>query len=211
MSSSGAAPAASASEDCPFGPVSRHITTHDANGRAVFSDAFPVQVTPDPLKNMYFHTCYTTSESPVTMDDEKDLAAYAPNHPRMPSLHLPSGSVLRVVDFGPQTGPMMHRTESCDYGIVLKGEVECYLDDGAKRTLKEGEIMIQRGTMHGWKNATDQWARVIFCLQPAEPVRVAGKVMEDDIPFMKVSPERQADYEKFVAEQAAKKKTEEKI
>ncbi|WYZ42783.1 hypothetical protein EsH8_VI_000482 [Colletotrichum jinshuiense] len=204
MSSSGA-PSGPSADELPLGPVSRHITTHDANGRAVYSDAFPVHVTADPLKNMFFHTCYTTSESPVNMDGDKDLGAYAENYPRMPTLHLPSGSVLRVVDFGPHTEPMMHRTESCDYGIVLKGEVECYLDDGVKRTLKQGEIMIQRGTMHGWKNATDEWARVVFCLQPADPVRVAGKVMEDDIPFMKISPERQADYEKFVEEQAAKK------
>ncbi|KAF9876551.1 cupin domain containing protein [Colletotrichum karsti] len=205
MSSSGAPPAPAADE-LPFGPVRRHITTHDANGRAVFSDAFPVEVTPDPLPNMFFHTCYTTPASPVDMDGERDLGAYAPNHPRMPTLHLPSGSVLRVVDFGPRTGPMMHRTESCDYGIVLKGEVECHLDDGAVRTLGEGEIMVQRGTMHGWKNATDAWARVVFCLQPAKPVEVNGEVMKDDIPFMKVSPERQADYERFMAEQEAKAK-----
>ncbi|KAF4920963.1 hypothetical protein CGCVW01_v006408 [Colletotrichum viniferum] len=204
MSSSGAPPALSADE-LPFGPVSRHITTHNEQGRAVFSDAFPVHVTPDPLPNMYFHTCFTTPGQPINMDGEQDLTAYSANHPRMPTLHLPSGSVLRVVDFGPHTGPMMHRTESLDYGIVLKGEVECHLDDGAMRTLKEGEIMIQRGTMHGWKNATDQWARVIFCLQPAKPVEVNGEEMKDDIPFMKVSPERQADYENFMAEQAAKK------
>ncbi|EFQ28922.1 cupin domain-containing protein [Colletotrichum graminicola] len=197
MSSSGAVPAP---EELPLGPVRRHITTHDANGRAVYSDAFPLEVTPDPLPNMLFHTCYTTSESPVRMNDDKDLAEYGPHHPRMPTLHLPSGSVLRVVDFGPHTEPMMHRTESCDYGIVLKGEVECHLDDGAVRTLGEGDIMIQRGTMHGWKNATDKWARVVFCLQPAEPVRVAGQVMEDDIPFMKLAPERQADFEKFKEE-----------
>ncbi|GKT40194.1 uncharacterized protein ColSpa_00375 [Colletotrichum spaethianum] len=202
MPSSGSSPAAG---DLPLGPVRRHITTHDANGRAVFSDAFPVEVTADALPNMFFHTCYTTSESPVSMGDDKDLAAYAPHHPRMPTLHLPSGSVLRVVDFGPNTEPMMHRTESCDYGIVLKGEVECHLDDGNVRKLSEGEIMIQRGTMHGWKNATDKWARVVFCLQPAEPVKVAGQVMEDDIPFIKLSPERQADFEKFKAEQAMKK------
>ncbi|TDZ53528.1 hypothetical protein C8034_v001029 [Colletotrichum sidae] len=204
MSSSGPA-SAPEQLDVPLGPVSRHITTHDANGRAVFSDAYPVHVTPDPLPNMFFHTCFTTSESPANMDDERDLAAYGPNHPRMPSLHLPSGSVLRVVDFGPDAGPMMHRTESLDYGIVLKGEVECHLDDGAVRTLKEGEIMIQRGTMHGWRNATDKWARVVFCLNPAKAVEVNGQVLGDDIPFMKVSAERQADYEKFMAEQQAKK------
>ncbi|KAK1570289.1 cupin domain-containing protein [Colletotrichum navitas] len=202
MSSSGAVPAPG---DLPLGPVRRHITTHDANGRAVYSDAFPLEVTPDPLPNMLFHTCYTTSESPVKMDNDKDLAEYGPHHPRMPTLHLPSGSVLRVVDFGPHTEPMMHRTESCDYGIVLKGEVECHLDDGAVRTLGQGDIMIQRGTMHGWKNATDKWARVVFCLQPAEPVRVAGQVMEDDIPFMKLAPDRQADFEKFKEEEKKKK------
>ncbi|OLN97011.1 hypothetical protein CCHL11_02250 [Colletotrichum chlorophyti] len=207
MSSSdpSAAPPAPAAGDLPLGPVTRHITTHNSRGHAVYSDAFPVHVTPDPLKNMYFHTCYTTSSSPAVMTDDADLADYAPHHPRMPTLHLPSGSVLRVVDFGPQTEPMMHRTESLDYGIVLKGEVECHLEEGEVRVLKEGDIMIQRGTMHGWKNATDQWARVVFCLQPAEPVKVAGKLMEDDIPFIKLSPDRQADYEKFVAEQAAKK------
>lgn len=42
----------------------------------------------------------------------------------------------------------MHRTISVDYGVVLKGEIELVLDDGVKTLMKEGDVVVQRGTIH---------------------------------------------------------------
>jgi pimeloyl-ACP methyl ester carboxylesterase len=44
----------------------------------------------------------------------------------------------------------MHRTETLDYAICLKGECDLELDDGRTVPMKAGDICVQRGTMrHG--------------------------------------------------------------
>ena len=43
--------------------------------------------------------------------------------------------------------PMMHRTETVDYAVVLEGEITLLLDEGEVQ-LKAGDVVIQRGTSH---------------------------------------------------------------
>lgn len=83
-------------------------------------------------------------------------------------LHNPEGSVLRFVDFPPHCKSPMHKTQSLDYGIVMWGEIELHLDGGEKRTLKQSEVIVQRGTNHLWANTTDKWTRVAFVLLGAK-------------------------------------------
>jgi uncharacterized cupin superfamily protein len=59
--------------------------------------------------------------------------------------------------------PLMHRTETVDYGIVLEGEVTLILDD-SETTLKPGDVVIQRGTNHAWSNRGDKPCRIVFIL-----------------------------------------------
>ncbi|MFT3796020.1 cupin domain-containing protein [Flavobacterium sp.] len=59
--------------------------------------------------------------------------------------------------------PLMHRTQTVDYGIVLEGELTMVLDRG-ETTLRAGDIVIQRGTNHAWANRTNQYCRVAFVL-----------------------------------------------
>ena len=49
----------------------------------------------------------------------------------------------------------MHRTVSLDYGIVFKGSVIMHLDDGSTTRINEGEVIVQRGTMHAWESFGD--------------------------------------------------------
>ena len=46
--------------------------------------------------------------------------------------------------------PAMHRTESIDVICLLQGEVDLVLDKSITR-IKPGQIVIQRGTSHGWE------------------------------------------------------------
>ena len=59
--------------------------------------------------------------------------------------------------------PLMHRTESIDYGIVLEGEVTLVLDQG-ETLLRTGDVVIQRGTNHAWANRSGSNARMAFIL-----------------------------------------------
>jgi hypothetical protein len=73
-------------------------------------------------------------------------------------------------------------TNSIDYGIVLEGEVELELDDGAKTTIGQGGIIIQRGTNHLWRNTTDKVCRIAFVLIEAPAYLHNGKPLDEDRP-----------------------------
>lgn len=80
------------------------------------------------------------------------------------------GSVVRVLTFLParagvvkdfshcdtgdavdEQNPDMHTTRTIDYGIVLSGELDLELDEGAVH-LTAGDVVVQRGTRHAWHN-----------------------------------------------------------
>jgi quercetin dioxygenase-like cupin family protein len=74
----------------------------------------------------------------------------------------------------------MHRTNSLDYGIVISGQLELELDDGVKTLLGPGDIVIQRGTMHLWRNPSDsENCRIVFVLTEATAVEVDGEPLPE--------------------------------
>lgn len=48
------------------------------------------------------------------------------------------------------------------------------LDSGERVTLNAGDIMVQRGTMHGWDNETDDWARMLFVLTGESHIQISS-------------------------------------
>jgi uncharacterized cupin superfamily protein len=59
--------------------------------------------------------------------------------------------------------PLMHRTESVDYGIVIEGQITLILDD-SETLLNPADVLIQRGTNHAWANRSARMARIAFVL-----------------------------------------------
>lgn len=57
----------------------------------------------------------------------------------------------------------MHRTETIDYGIILDGEIVLIMDEG-ETLCRAGDIIVQRGTNHGWANRSDANCRIAFVL-----------------------------------------------
>ena len=88
------------------------------------------------------------------------------------------GTTVRIVDMTPHLSSPMHRTLSLDFGVVLSGEVVLELDNGIETTVKPGDTVVQRGTIHAWHNRTDKIARVLFVLVPSEKVVVRGQTLE---------------------------------
>ncbi|KAL8670350.1 MAG: hypothetical protein Q9168_005108 [Polycauliona sp. 1 TL-2023] len=173
-------------QQSPLRAVQQHITGHNQDGQAIFHSSKPGEwVNYSP--SMDFNVVYNTSVPKPSMSDDVDLKTHeSVIESGKLGLVNPNGSVCRIVDFGPSTEdahakPIMHRTQSLDYGIVLEGEVECLLDSGEARLMKRGDVAVQRGTMHAWRNASKtEWARMIFVLLAAEKVEVGGKVLEAD-------------------------------
>lgn len=63
--------------------------------------------------------------------------------------------------------PAMHRTRTVDYIVLLRGEVTMLLDEGEVR-MKPFDVLIQRGTNHGWVNHGDEPALLVGVLMDAE-------------------------------------------
>ncbi|KAL8715714.1 MAG: hypothetical protein Q9220_000381 [cf. Caloplaca sp. 1 TL-2023] len=165
----------------PLPGVQTHITTHNTDGLAVFHSSTPgAWATLNP--SMAFNVVYTTSVCPPSVNNDIDITNHG-NVMQSGKLGLvnPNGTVCRIVDFGPSTAdthstPVMHRTQSLDYGIVLEGEVECLLDSGEMRRMGRGDVAVQRGTMHAWRNRSGtEWARMVFVLTECEKVKVGEK------------------------------------
>ena len=74
----------------------------------------------------------------------------------------------------------MHRSFSIDYGIVMSGRLELELDGGEVVRLAAGDIVIQRGTNHLWRNPSqDEVCRVAFVLIEAAPISIDGRQLEE--------------------------------
>ena len=65
--------------------------------------------------------------------------------------------------------PGFHKTNSIDYAIVLSGEIHALMEDG-EVLLKQGDVLVQRGTNHAWSNRSKAPAILAFVLIDAEPV-----------------------------------------
>jgi hypothetical protein len=63
--------------------------------------------------------------------------------------------------FDPEA-PGMHATPTIDYALVLEGEITMELDDGVLVPLARGDVVVQNGTRHGWRNPTSEPATVAF-------------------------------------------------
>ncbi|KAM0235627.1 hypothetical protein ACHAP5_009640 [Fusarium lateritium] len=165
------------SDTKPLSPIRRFITTHDDKGNAIWDDTIPVQVQDNRSGGFTTHVSWVNEDSSNTLTDNNDLKSYREN-PTEKDIAPVSGSSLRVVDFWPGFPAIMHRTASVDYGIVMEGEIDCVLDNGATRTFRRGDIIIQRGTNHAWKNTGTEVARICFTLLPSPPVKIQGKELE---------------------------------
>jgi len=70
-----------------------------------------------------------------------------------------------------------HASESVDVLIVLYGEIWLVQDDGVETKLQAGDVLIQNGTRHKWRNHGVDWpvmACVIFGTERPTPPSAAS-------------------------------------
>lgn len=170
----------------PYKPEIRRVVTKlDEKGRAVamYDGVLPLKETgrsPNPAVNIW-----ATAETPPALsfaEDRADLPkGISPPH---------GGTVIRIVDFVPTTPeiegldkntmmravgadapakglpprhPMMHRTRSIDYAIIMSGEIDMLLDEGEVH-FKAGDVLVQQATNHAWVNRGKEPCRIAFIL-----------------------------------------------
>ncbi len=77
--------------------------------------------------------------SPADLDPAAALAEL--------ELQMPGAMAYMETD-----NPGMHTTDTVDYVLVVSGEATLELDDGEQTTLRAGDVAIQNGTRHAWRN-----------------------------------------------------------
>ena len=60
--------------------------------------------------------------------------------------------------------PMMHKTETLDVIILVRGAVDLILDEDDPVSLKPGDVVIQRATNHAWANREEETALLVAVL-----------------------------------------------
>jgi quercetin dioxygenase-like cupin family protein len=167
-----------------FSDPTIYLTGHNPDGKAIVHSSTKGTWSWPFGDDAGLNVVYTTSKFPVSLNNDDDIKAHksAIESGKLGLVNA-GGTVLRYVDFAPVHERVMHRTQSLDYGIVMEGEIEMELDDGSFTRLKKGDVAIQRGTMHSWRNASETgWARMLFVLQDCEPVLVgAGEKLKEDL------------------------------
>ncbi|KIN06858.1 hypothetical protein OIDMADRAFT_111720 [Oidiodendron maius Zn] len=167
----------------------RYITTHNEEGKAIFSNTLPPEPTWGNIGAAKVLLGYTTNSFPAKVGlDEEDVKAYDHNVKNPPGIVMSNGTVLRIVDMRPKHVSPMHRTVSLDYCCCLEGTAELVLDSGESRILKRGDVVVERATMHLWRNVSDtEWVRMLYVLTPAEPVKVGDQLLGEDYGDMDAS------------------------
>jgi quercetin dioxygenase-like cupin family protein len=153
----------------------RVVTGHNEAGRAVVTD--DAILTGKPIPTGESILLWSSVGIPVDNDDTVD------GRDRPVGLTLHGGTVLRVIDLLPGKRSALHRTNSIDFGIVMSGVIELELDDGAITSLEAGSIVVQRGTIHAWRNPSkDTIARIAFVLIDALPATFDGRPLPAILP-----------------------------
>ncbi len=149
--------------------VRRVVTGHDRSKRALaIMDAELTDVKRGKSGAVLRHI-WNTDETPadIAIGEEIEDAGLRPHITPPP----PGGTRFVVIDYPPGNAGAMHRTETVDYVIVLSGEIDMEMDDSTVH-LKAGDVMVQRGTNHGWFNRGTEVARVAFVLVDAKPLGI---------------------------------------
>lgn len=130
-----------------------------------------------------------TAATPLVPWDGRNIASehqsVLPNvgETRLMMVTFPPDSVMMSQDFDPLAAgkeymsrlpglaerfepgsPGMHTTDTLDYGILMNGEISLELDEGKIVMLKAGDIVVQNGTRHAWRNSGTKPATLVFVL-----------------------------------------------
>ena len=171
--------------------IRRVVTGHDENDKSVFiiDGNAPAVKEMDSMPGLALTDLWQTNGAPADNTGNVDSAD------RPVVLEPPAnGTIFRLVEFPPDSAwrgkadagdafdsigaghapvkgsddPMMHKTSTVDYLIVVKGEIWAILDD-SEVCLKQGDMMVQRGTNHSWSVRTDEPCLLAAILVNAAP------------------------------------------
>jgi mannose-6-phosphate isomerase-like protein (cupin superfamily) len=169
--------------------IRRVVTALDATDKAIA--LFDSRLTLDPGNTgSPSAVLWTTDSAPAGLSFKDDNAAKS-----LPALPPDAGTALLMVEFPPIDAsteakmdpnfmmkaigdraparglpvkhPLMHRTRTVDYAVIVAGEIDMMLDDSITH-LKSGDVVVQQATNHAWINRGTEPCRILFVLIDAK-------------------------------------------
>jgi quercetin dioxygenase-like cupin family protein len=150
--------------------IRRVVTGHDEQGRSRVLIDETVSNVISTRAGAQSSVIWSSTGFPVNNDGDAD-----PSRKEIATT-VESGSVFRIVYYGPGVTPRNHRTDSIDYAVVISGEIDMELDAETVH-LKAGDVVVQRGTIHNWVNKGTEPCIIAFSLIAAKPVSAGGKTL----------------------------------
>src|SRR5580658_5528634 len=170
----------------------RRVVTSNVNGKAVVRSDEPLPAYEFKTVPGYEHTLVWVNPEIPDLRKEQKFDSYPDSvvpGPGGTSLHFvtfPPGSTFADPSFDGQAAqqealvrlrgladhfekedPAMHKTNTVDYSIVYEGEMWLEMDDGETVHLKRGDVVVQNGTRHAWRNKGAKPVTMLFFLNGA--------------------------------------------
>ena len=146
-----------------FVSIRRIVAGHDPSKKAVVIHDRAAEKSRDQ-DNRRSTLIWATKETPAGFLDLDDAGLWDLGTPPPPG-----GTRFCIIQSLPGARyPAMHRTDTVDYVICIAGEITMDLDDSTV-VLRAGDVLVQLGTNHGWRNETDSLAIVAFVLVDGNP------------------------------------------
>ena len=171
----------------------RRVVTKNVNGKSVVQSDEPVQAYEFKTVPGYEHTLIWVNPTTPDLSKEQRFDSYPDSvvpGPGGTSLHFvtfPPGSVFAdpsfdgaaaqeealvrlrgLADHFEKEDPGMHKTNTVDYAVVYDGEMWLELDDAKTIHLKKGDVVVQNGTRHAWRNKGNAPVTMLFFLNGAK-------------------------------------------
>jgi mannose-6-phosphate isomerase-like protein (cupin superfamily) len=171
----------------------RRVVTENVNGKSVVQSDEPLPAYEFKTVPGYEHTLIWVNSTTPDLSEEQRFDCYPDSvvpGPGGTSLHFvtfPPGSVFAdpsfdgeaarsealtrlrgLADHFEKDDPAMHKTNTVDYAVVYEGEIWLELDDAETIQLKRGDVVVQNGTRHAWRNKGTTPVTMLFFLNGAK-------------------------------------------
>jgi mannose-6-phosphate isomerase-like protein (cupin superfamily) len=171
----------------------RRIVTGNVNGKSVVQSDEQMQAYEFKSVPNYEHTLVWVNPTTPDLREEQRFDRYPESvvpGPGGTSLHFvtfPPSSVFAdpsfdgeaarrealirlrgLADHFEKEDPAMHKTNTVDFAVVYDGEIWLELDDAETVHLKKGDVVVQNGTRHAWRNKGTAPVTMLFFLNGAK-------------------------------------------
>lgn len=145
----------------------RIVTGSDAAGRSVVTSDAVIDSTPGRFDaRVGRYDPWSTEGSPPALNGDDPTLKPGRVTP------VANGTIFRILEIPPGNDTAKHKTDTIDYYVILKGELYMTLDIG-EVLCKEGDVIVQRSTNHGWDNRSGKPAMFAEIL-----INATGKTAE---------------------------------